>query len=278
MPSRPEPPRRVADPVVVFDVGPYLKYMFLCNYAGGRTEVGGYGLHRREGLDGEVIRVHDFRTVLHLEASPAFCSLDLEAAQDEVVKEYMADPSINPKDVLGVWCHTHPDFGLNPSAVDWSTFAGLVAPAGIGGADYAVMVIANKRGDVAAHLRQATAFGFVVTPVPVQVDWSTVGAATIDTAAWAAEYDRNVAPAILRPALVELFDRDGVHDDFDDPDDLDDLGDFAGLARYRLRAEAADAARQVAPPRAPVTYGLDDAPAPRLSDKHHGPLRRRRRR
>jgi hypothetical protein len=145
-------------------------------------------------------------------------------------------------------------------------------------------VIANKDGEIAGHLRQATAFGFTVGRIPVRVDWSTVGAATIDPVAWAAEYDRNVAPAARRAGLIEVVDWEEMWaaleelndtDDVDDPDDVDVLDDFTRLAHYRLRAE--DYTQQASAAQAPVTYGPADAPAPRLSD-NHGPVRRRRNR
>jgi hypothetical protein len=188
-PTRREPP----EPTIVFSPAAFHKYLYMANAMGGHTEVGGYGVHRLLGEHGTVIYVDEFVTVRQA-VTPAFCSLDPDAANEAVVARCVADDAFNPNRFLACWCHTHPGFSVTPSSIDWATFADHDS------ADWAGMIICDRKGNLGAHVRWRTAFGSRIKEVKVSVDWegTALGAGGLDPAAWAAEYEANIWPSAKR--------------------------------------------------------------------------------
>jgi hypothetical protein len=177
---------------IVFTPAAMAKYQYMATAQGGRTEVGGFGVHTlRTRGDKRTLYVTEFVTVAQT-VSPARCTFDPDAVNDLTTARCLADASFNPNQLLAVWCHTHPDFGVSPSGIDWATFADH------DGADYAAMVILNKKGETSGHIRFNTPFGPAIYEVPVTVDYEATAesAAGFDPAAWAAEFQANLAPAI----------------------------------------------------------------------------------
>lgn len=141
----------------------------------GSTEIGGFGIARREDL----LLVTDVRLISQ-DCDWASVRFDDEAVADFFENQVASGRS--PQEFARIWIHTHPGGSAQPSGTDEETFA-----CAFGGCDWAVMLILARDGDVFARIRFSVGPGGTMV-LPVEVDYTQEFTGT-DRTAWRAEYD-----------------------------------------------------------------------------------------
>jgi hypothetical protein len=105
-----------------------------------------------------------------------------------------------PEEFGRIWIHTHPGSSPLPSFTDEETFDRC-----FGSADWAVMFIVARGGEVFARLRFGTGPGAQLA-LPVEIDFQSAFPAA-EPAAWEAEYQQLVTVEPERPRLERLVGR-----------------------------------------------------------------------
>ncbi len=174
----------------------FLKLTYLCHTAS--TEVGGFGL----SSEADPLVIEDILLVRQ-ETTAVTVEFDDEAVADLV--DHMVDQGVPPRRCSRVWVHTHPGTSASPSGVDERTFA-----RSFGGADFSVMLILARGGEMYARLQL---IGPVKTAIeiPVMVDWAGLPAWLDENRdclselvqRWGMELDQLVTSP-LPQALIEL--------------------------------------------------------------------------
>ena len=166
----------------------WAKLLFLRDL--GETEVGGFGVSR----PGDLLLVEDVHLVRQ-ECSPVTVKFD-----DQAVADYFddqVDEGRGPEEFARIWIHTHPGDSPHPSSTDEETFARC-----FGNADWAVMFIVARGGQVYARLRFGSGPGGELL-LPVEIDFQHPFPAA-DQETWETEYGQTVSIEKERPRKSRL--------------------------------------------------------------------------
>lgn len=156
----------------------WAKLLFLRDI--GDTEVGGFAVTPEDDL----LYVDDF---ILPKQTCGYAHTDLE---DEAVADYvdeMIDQGYQPKQILRIWIHTHPNMSASPSGTDENTFERV-----FGGCDWAVMAIVSRNGDRYCRLQVNGGPFPGAFEIPMEVDYETYDFPASDSEAWLGEYEESV--------------------------------------------------------------------------------------
>ncbi len=146
----------------------------------GETEIGGFGISRREAL----LDVEDLVLIPQRTTAVSVEFDDLAVA--DFFEEQVA-LGRTPAEFARIWVHTHPGDCPRPSGTDEATFVRV-----FGNCDWAVMLILARGGAVYARLAwNVGPRGAIEIPVTINYARPFVGT---DFPAWQAEYERCVHP------------------------------------------------------------------------------------
>ncbi len=146
----------------------------------GETEIGGFGIARRDDL----LMIDQFQLVQQ-HATPVTVGLD-----DTAVAEYFddqVDRGLRPEQFARIWIHTHPGNSPLPSRTDEATFERV-----FGRCDWSVMFILARGGASYARVRFCQGPGAELL-LATEVDYRTAFSGS-DFSSWDAEYAANVCP------------------------------------------------------------------------------------
>lgn len=138
----------------------WAKLQFMCHSVD--TEIGGMALTAADNP----FLIEDIGIVKQ-KASAAFVDFDDEALNDFMTEQFVKHDR-QPINCMRIWIHTHPHGCTKPSGQDENTFRDA-----FGSADWAVMFILAKSGEVYARMRADTAHGVSINKhLDVDIDWS----------------------------------------------------------------------------------------------------------
>jgi len=192
---------RADGPALVIGPMAWLKLMLFLHI--GDTEVGGFGISRGGGEDGDeldLLYLEDFATVRQRVTAISV------ALDDAAVADYFddrVDAGLPPARFGRVWVHTHPGDSPDPSMTDEETFARV-----FGTCDWAVMLIVSRTGRTYCRLSFSAGPGGTVL-LPVRIDWPAWPDVLLRQAVdltklcegWIKEYGTNVEHILMRPPL-----------------------------------------------------------------------------
>lgn len=99
----------------------------------------------------------------------------------------------------GIWIHTHPDIGAQPSSTDEKTFSEM-------GGDWAIMFILAIGGQTSCRLKVKTAQGMKVEKeIPVCIDWASWPTTANDVLQLVAQWKAEVDERVTKPQYASLF-------------------------------------------------------------------------
>lgn len=144
-------------PTLRFSPTAWAKLLFLRD--AGETEIGGFGISRRDAL----LEVEDF-VVLPQRTTAVSVVFDDRAVADFF--EEQVGQGRRPEEFARIWIHTHPGRCPQPSGTDEATFARV-----FGTCDWAVMCILARDGATYARLVWNVGPRGAIE-IPVAVDYS----------------------------------------------------------------------------------------------------------
>lgn len=149
--------------LLLFTPYAWAKLKFMCHSV--PTEIGGMAITDVN----DPLRVVDIKIVKQI-VSVAGVSFDDDDLADFMIT--MCDPDgeykLQPINCMRIWIHTHPSGMTTPSSLDESTFAGA-----FGKADWAVMFILARSGEVYARMRSTVGGLTVNTALDIGLAWDT---------------------------------------------------------------------------------------------------------
>ena len=165
-------------PLLRFSPTAWAKLLFLRE--AGETEIGGFGISRRDAL-------LDVNDLVLIPQTTTAVSVEFDDLAVATFFEEQVGHGRQPEEFARIWVHTHPGDCPLPSATDEATFARV-----FGACDWAVMLILARGGASSCRLAwNVGPQGAMEIPVTVDYSQSFTGS---DQAAWQAEYDRCVQP------------------------------------------------------------------------------------